>query len=175
MKMDEYCSKHFRYKDILYCSSTQKETQVKNIPEQAATLVDICLLARSILDPLHEQFGSLELTYGFCSQLLSKHIKSRISPKLDQHAGSELNSAGNRICERGGMAVDFIVRGLSSLVVAKWIISNLDFDRLYFYGEDKPLHISANSYQPKKQIVLMLEKNDRRVPKTISMDKFYSL
>ena len=73
------------------------------------------------------------------------------------------------------MAVDFIVRGTSSLVIAKWIISNLIFDRLYFYGEDKPLHISTNNHQPKKQIVLMLKRFGRRVPKTISIDKFLIL
>ncbi|WP_226421870.1 hypothetical protein [Vibrio sp. E14] len=56
----------------------------------------------------------------------------------------EMNAHGNRICKRDGAACDVIVEGYESNMgeIAKYICNNLEFDRLYFYGESKPTHIS---------------------------------
>lgn len=80
----------------------------------------------------------IRLSYGFCSHELGKHIKKRVAPKLDQHAAYELNSKKNLICPRLGAAVDFIVDDENMREVADWIAENMPYDRLYFYGEDRP-------------------------------------
>ena len=52
--------------------------------------------------------------------------------------------------------MDFIVDDESMLEVAQWVVENTPFDRLYFYGGDKPIHAS---YGPNndRQIVQMVE------------------
>ena len=110
-------------------------------------------------------------TYGFCSAELNKHIPKNNYPKLDQHAGHELNKKGNSICERLGFAVDFIVPDVPSLKVAKFIASKLSFDRLYYYGNDRPIHVSLNQ-NPIHSIVLMKLYGHRRIPSRISKEKF---
>ena len=41
------------------------------------------------------------------------------------------------------MAADLTVRGVSSFVVASWVIEHTPFDRLYFYGANRPFHVSV--------------------------------
>lgn len=100
------------------------------------------VLTKRILDPIIDYYGAIRLTYGFCSPALSKLIHARVAPKLDQHAAHETNLRGVPICDRLGAACDFIVEDENMREVADWIIANLPFDRLYFYGEDRPLHLS---------------------------------
>ena len=73
----------------------------------------------------------MRLTYGFSSPELARQIEGRIAPKLDQHAACELNRKGAPVCRRLGAAVDFIVEDENMEEVARWIINNLSFDRLY--------------------------------------------
>lgn len=94
------------------------------------------------------------MTYGFASQALTKHIKGRIAPELDQHASHELNRLGRPICSRLGAAVDFRVEDEDMLEVARWVMKNLPFDRLYVYGADRPIHLSFSS-QPNRSAFLM--------------------
>jgi hypothetical protein len=46
------------------------------------------------------------------------------------------------VCNRGGAAWDFLVEDEDMRDVAEWIIANLPLDRLYFYGPDRPIHVS---------------------------------
>ena len=39
--------------------------------------------------------------------------------------------------------------------VAQWIAEHLQFDRMYLYGREKPLHISF-SETPSKQVIFMV-------------------
>lgn len=56
--------------------------------------------------------------------------------------------------------------------VARWIVQNTPFDRLYFYGNDKPLHVSYGE-EHSRVIVLMLPGNSGRlVPKVVTAEKF---
>ena len=71
------------------------------------------------------------------SKALANKIDSNIAPKLDQHSGHECNKFGKTICDRLGIASDFIVEDESMLEVARWVVTHTNFDRLYFYG-DKP-------------------------------------
>jgi hypothetical protein len=141
--LDERCGEHFTFRDLIECGETQAKTGIPNIPAQPETYNALARLATLVLDPVIDYFGPITLTYGFCSRELAKHIPGRITPELDQHASHELNTRGKPICKRLGAAVDFVVSDESMLEVAQWIINNTAFDRLYFYGDSRPLHVSC--------------------------------
>jgi hypothetical protein len=126
-----------------------------------------------VLDPVIDWFGMISLTYGFCSPELAREIPGRVDPKLDQHTACELNRRGKRVCERLGAAVDFIVEDEDMLEVARWLVTNTPFDRLYFYGPDVPIHVS---YGPdnSRQVVRMVaaESSGRLVPRVTSVEAF---
>lgn len=140
--LDAPCGANFRYRDFVECGDTQQRLRILNVPRNPATYNALHALATQFLDPLIDYFGPIRLTYGFCSQELGRHIKARVAPKLDQHSSYELNRRGTPICTHGGAACDFIVDDEDMREVADWIIKNLRFDRLYFYGPARPLHIS---------------------------------
>lgn len=172
-----YCSKNFSFEDFISCSETFQNISVENVPRLETSYKFIKSLANDILEPCLAKFGNLNLTYGFCSEKLSRAIKKGnggIHPPLDQHAGMELNANGNLICPRGGMAADFHCLPISSLQVAKFVVGKLPFDRLYYYGENRPIHVSVNS-KPSSQIVIMRKVNVRVVPQRINADAFLSL
>ena len=175
MDIYTYCSKYFKYVDFIECSDTQKIVQVNNIPEQKETFKSISYLAQTILDPVREKFGPLELTYGLCSHNLQKHIKKNVAPKLDQHAGSERNSKGNLICPREGFAVDFRIPNIGSKFIADYIVQELNFDRLYYYGNDRPIHISAKQAEPLKSIIFFVHLKNGKVPRKTKPENFLNM
>ncbi|MFV8452837.1 hypothetical protein ACNO65_22680 [Vibrio campbellii] len=79
----------------------------------------------------------------------------------------ELNSQGNRICKRDGAACDFYVQGYEQRMdeVAKYICTNLEFDRLYFYGKDRPIHISVGSENTRYVLIREKRSDGLRVNK----------
>ncbi|MBR1285378.1 DNA phosphorothioation-associated putative methyltransferase [Bradyrhizobium sp. AUGA SZCCT0177] len=163
--LDENCGRFLTYRDLIDCGETQTRLMIDNAPENAGSYAALLDLATNILDPVIEYYGSIRLTYGFCSNGLRKHIKTRVAPKLDQHAAHELNSKGQLVCSRLGAAVDFIVEDEDMSEVVKWISDNLDFDRIYYYGPDRPIHVSF-SEAPVRQITEMfLAGNGRRIPR----------
>jgi hypothetical protein len=129
---------------------TQKHTRFQgdNTPTNADSTVQLNLLISQLLNPLEKQFGELTITYGFTSFALLNYIKknspSHMAPEIDQHASHELNSRDNRICKRDGAACDIYVSGYENRmhIIAQYIITELPFDRLYFYGKDRPIHFS---------------------------------
>ncbi len=174
--LDDSCGVNFKYRDFVECGQTQKRLGVSNVPLNPKTYNALSRLALEVLDPVIDYFGSIVLTYGFSSSELAKKIDSNIAPKLDQHSGHECNKLGKPICERLGIACDFIVEDESMLEVARWLASNTNFDRLYFYGDDRPIHVSAGP-ENSKQVTLMLQSNNsnRTVPRSMSMTQFLSL
>jgi hypothetical protein len=173
--LDQQCGQNLTYRQLIECGETQARLGIPNLPLNPATynaLFDLCM---NILDPVINYFGSIKLTYGFSSHALSSKIDGRIAPKLDQHAAHECNRLGNPICDRLGAAVDFIVEDENMLEVAQWIVENTTFDRLYYYGESRPIHLSF-SEKPVSQITLMIQSSSgRQVPKTISPEQFKSM
>lgn len=166
--LDQLCGQHFRYRDFIECGETQRDTQIENIPRQAESFNALHDLTTRILDPLIDYFGCIQLTYGFCSHALSKCINARIAPQLDQHAAYERTATGRLICERGGAACDFLVSDEDMKEVCHWIMENLPFDRLYFYGKDRPVHVSYSA-QPAGLAYEMREAaNGRRIPRQMS-------
>ena len=108
----------------------------------------------------------IQILYSF----IATQLKKNIYPKLDQHSGYEKRN-GKFICERLGFASDFYILNNSSLEVARYIVSNLPFDRIYYYGSDNPIHVSIND-NTKGSIVLMTRIENRRMPRRISKEKF---
>lgn len=171
--LNDNCSKYFTYGDLVLCGETALSIEIDNQPLQDSSWNALANLATEILDPIYEEFGKLQLTYGFCSHALSNKIKANIYPSLDQHSCMEVNSKGKIICSRGGAAVDFKVSEISSLEIARWIVSNLNYDRLYFYGKASPIHVS-HSEKPSGSVVLMRKTatSGKRVPQNMQPRKF---
>jgi len=166
-KLEDQCSRYLVYSDLIEVGETFKNSTLLNNPQQLASYIAMSSLSTILLDPIIDEFGSIDITYGFCSHQLSKKIPGRIAPKLDQHSAFETNSLGRRICKRDGAAVDFYVtKHMDSMgLVVEWIIENLPSDRLYFYGDDRPIHLSYSDLPAKKATTFTLTNSGRRIPK----------
>lgn len=70
--------------------------------------------------------------------------------------------------------MDLRVHNTSSQAVAIWVASHLPFDRLYYYGDDKPIHISIGP-ESSSQIVWLNTINNRRIPKKLTLDALIKL
>jgi hypothetical protein len=159
------CGRYFTYRQLIECGETQARTGHHNIPKEPDSYTAFYELAVYILDPVIDYFGMIKLTYGFSSPELTRQIKGRIAPKLDQHAAHELNRVGKHVCPRLGAAVDFLVDDENMEDVARWIMENLPYDRLYVYGSDRPIHVSYSGSPHGKAWKLLPQANGRNVPK----------
>lgn len=165
--LDDPCGAHLTYRDLIVCGETALRTGLPNIPRQRGSYRALRELAENVLDPVIDWYGSIRLTYGFSGPELAKHIHGRISPPLDQHAAHEVNRTGKHICPRLGAACDFIVADEDMLEVAKWVAANTPFDRLYFYGSDRPIHVSYGPENKREIIEMVLKEDGRRVPRKL--------
>ncbi len=165
--LDSRCGAHFRYRDLIECGETQKRLGVENVPQRAETYNALFDLATELLDPLIDYFGSIRLTYGFASAGLTKHIAKGIAPRLDQHAACEHTTRQTPVCGRGGAACDFIVEHEDMKEVADWIIRNLPFDRLYYYGPSRPVHVSYSSVPAGEAFSMEPSRTGRLTPRPL--------
>jgi hypothetical protein len=148
LSLEEFCTctqTYARYAD-------QIAPFPKNLEETLPALEALC---QYIIDPVIDGFGRdrFKLTYGFCSADLKRWLAKKDSvtgkkhgiatPSLDQHMAHELNRNGRYFCDRLGAACDFRILDLPSDALVDWIVAQgLPFDSLYFYGADRPIHIS---------------------------------
>lgn len=163
--LDAPCGTYLTYRQLIECGETQQVTGIPNIPKQPNSFNALYDLAINVLDPVIEYFGMIRLTYGFCSHDLGKHINKRVAPRLDQHSSHELNTKNKIICPRLGAAVDFIVDDESMREVAEWISDNTEFDRLYFYGDNRPIHVSYGPEQKGEFIDIIVTNAGIQVPR----------
>ena len=155
--MEVTIGKYLSLEEFCTCTQTyQKYAEFINpFPKNEASLEAIADLNREIIDPAIDFFGrdKFQLTYGFCSPDLKKFLQKkdpitgvkngRLAPEIDQHIALEVKKSGKYYCERLGAACDFLIVGLGSDRLIAWILSEkLPFDSLYFYGENRPIHIS---------------------------------
>lgn len=139
------------------CTNTYREfrPQIKPYPERFESYLAIKDLCQNIIDPVVDYFGKdrFQLTYGFCSKDLKKYLRKknpetgkpygRVSPDIDQHMAMEFNANGKLFCKHEGAACDFKIYGLTTDKVIDWIIeAKLPFDMIYYYGPERPVHIS---------------------------------
>ena len=158
--------KYLTLEDFCTCTQTYKKYahQIDNTPKNIESISALKDLNQIIVDPIIDRFGKdrFKLTYGFCSPDLKRYLEKkdpvtgikngRIDPSRDQHMAHEVKSKGKYYCERLGAACDFLILDLGSDCLVDWIISQkLPFDSLYFYGNDRPIHISYGS-QHKRDI-----------------------
>jgi DNA phosphorothioation-associated putative methyltransferase len=162
--VDEKCGQFRTYRDLIECGETHAKTGLPNLPTQADSYTALYELCVNLLDPVIDYFGSIKLTYGFCSPELRKHIQGRIAPELDQHAAHEKNRVGNLICPRLGAAVDFLVEDEDMLEVSEWVRVNTPFDRMYCYGPDRPIHVSYGP-QHNREVIDMVQHGEKLIPK----------
>jgi len=140
----------------------------ENHPIQSESQQALQQLYEQLLAPIEKQFGEISITYGFTSFELLKYIKRNspgdMAPELDQHAAFELNSQGNRICKRDGAACDIYIKGVDNQmhVIAQYVINELPFDRLYFYGSARPIHISFGPEHKRYLHVKQRDENGKR-------------
>ena len=174
-ELGESCGQYHSFWDFIQCGETQAETGLANLPQQPETYNALSALAAHVIDPVMDYFGGIELTYGFCSRELAKHIPGRIDPSRDQHASHELNTRGNLICKRLGAACDFIVSDESMLEVAQWMVENTEFDRLYFYGDDKPVHVSYGPEHNRAVVLMKLSEKGKLYPQVIRKELFLAI
>jgi hypothetical protein len=154
--LNDQCGEHFHFRDLVQCSDTWKELaasgiRMENLPVQDGTWTAMKDICEKILDPVWKKFGAITLTYGFASNELDKAVRERAqrinkpantTRNGDQHAGCELNARGKPICDRLGIGVDFKIENISSGEIGSWIEANSPFDRLYYYDDTGPLHVS---------------------------------
>ena len=162
------CGKYLTYRDFIECGETQYRTGIANLPMEPDTYSALLDLAVHILDPVIDYFGMIKLTYGFCSSDLEKKIKKGIAPKLDQHAGHERRRTGRLICEREGAAVDFLIEDEDMTEVVNWIAENTQYDRIYYYGRNNPIHVSYSQNLSQLIIELTHKVNGKCMPRKIT-------
>lgn len=170
--LSQRCGKYLSYQDLIECGETRANLMLENRPTQLDTFSALNNLANEVLDPVIDYFGMIKLTYGFCSLELSRKIERGIAPSLDQHSSCELNKKGKPICKRLGAAVDFLVEDEDMYEVAVWLIENTEFDRLYFYGKDRPIHVSTGPENSRSIVMLTISATGRQIPKTVSGERF---
>ena len=174
--LDAKASEFFSFRDLIECGETWaklagREVGFDNRPVQPETWHALSMLATNLLDPIRRRFGPVLLTFGFCSPELARAIRTnpqpRISPADDQHASCELDRRDKLICVHGGASCDFMIVGQADRMdeVGAWIVENLKFDVLYYYGRDRALHLSW-AQQERRMVVRMrtFPESGRRMP-----------
>lgn len=156
--------KHLTLEEFCTCTQTYRRYAKRIDPypkNQKETIPALQALCQHIIDPVIENFGRerFRLTYGFCSTDLKRSLNQkdpetgikngRVDPSRDQHMAHEVDRNGNYYCDRLGAACDFRIVGLESNRLIEWILEQeLPFDSLYYYGGDRPIHIS---YAPQQR------------------------
>ena len=158
--------KYLNLADFCTCTQTYKKylANIDPFPKNPETIKALQELNQMILDPIIDYFGQdkFKLTYGFCSPDLKRYLNQkdpitgikngRIDPARDQHMAWEINRRGNYYCSRLGSACDFMILDFQSDRLVDWILTQkLPFDSLYFYGKNRPIHISYG-WQHKRDI-----------------------
>ena len=158
------CGRYFTFGDLVQAGETVQRLAPENIPRESDTFNALADLAEHVLDPTIDYFGMIKLTYGFCSAALAGEITERIAPALDQHAAHELKRNGQLICKRMGAACDFLVEDEDMEEVALWVAANTPFDRLYYYGKDRPIHVSFGPEHQRQFVEMRRTVDNRQVP-----------
>ncbi len=160
---------HTLGQDLLHWYKGKHDFLLSNEPVVDSSKLALEELVSEILLPINRILGKPIITYGFTSFSLKKHIQktspSGTAPTLDQHSSHEANSVGKQICSRGGAACDFYIEGAPTSNIVRFITQKLNYDRIYYYGNNRPLHVSIHLTDPLKHLQIMGEsENGRRYP-----------
>lgn len=140
-------SKNFSL-DELIKSDTAIRLGINNTPN-TGQIKNLELLAKNILQPLRDKFGSIKILSGFRSPELNKAVNgSKTSDHMD------------------GLAADIECKALSNAALASWIKGNLTFEQLilefYTPGDSFSgwVHVS---YGNKQQILTAHKENGKTI------------
>ena len=61
------------------------------------------------------------------------------------------------------------------LEVAQWVVAHTPFDRLYFYGDDQPIHVSYGPNHDRQIVRMVQTEAGRLVPRVTSREDFLAL
>jgi len=61
------------------------------------------------------------------------------------------------------------------LEVAQRVVENAEFDRLYFYGDTLPIHVSYGPEHNRQIVVMTPSKGGKLVPRVTKAEKFISM
>ena len=174
--LEQFCSSFFTFGDLISAGETAGLAPLENLPKEQRTIDALAMMASKILDPITQEFERPTLTYAFSGPSTIVKIKRNIAPRVDQHASFEVQQNGRMICALGGAAVDFSLEHKNSLFAARFVIENLNFDAIYFYGPDRPIHVSWSD-SPRNMVVEMKlnTKHRRHFPVRRSPEKFLDL
>tara|TARA_B100001063_G_C16727990_1_gene537573 strand:- start:765 stop:1445 length:681 start_codon:yes stop_codon:yes gene_type:complete len=156
-------------KELINWHTNKHSFEQSNKPIAEDSRAALESMVHQILLPIKRQLGTPSITYGFTSFALKSYVQkfssSGTSPSLDQHSAYEKNSTGKQICSRGGAACDFYIHGVPTSDIVRLIVNQLNFDRIYYYGDDRPLHVSIHLTDPQQHLQLMnVSENGRRYP-----------
>tara|TARA_Y100001968_G_scaffold323821_1_gene362102 strand:+ start:414 stop:980 length:567 start_codon:yes stop_codon:yes gene_type:complete len=174
--LEDMCGEHLKFRNFIECGDTFNKNEVDNLPQSEKTYDALINLAKLVVDPVIKEFGEINLTYAFAGPELTKLIKGRIAPSLDQHASYELNTRGKRVCGRGGAAVDFNINNIGSFFLSRWIVHNCSYDRLYYYGNKRPIHVSSGPENSRSVVVMKRSiVSSKLIPRNYTGKKFLEL
>ena len=149
--------KYLTLEEFCTCTETYRKfkDEVYPYPDTDETLEALRALNQNLIDPLIDHYGRERfiLVYGFCSETLRRKLQKRnpitnrpygrVAPACDQHMAHESKKNGDPHCAKLGAACDFKIQGENPRQVIRWMLeSGLPFDRIYFYGEDRAIHVS---------------------------------
>lgn len=166
----QFLLKHPISKKLFNWYQEKHAINIDNIPKESESINSVMLLITEILLPIYQKFGNINITYGFISSELNRYIQknspSGTCPSIDQHSASELNQANNNICKRHGLACDFFVEGYESEMdtIMLFIVKNLEFDKIYYYGKNNPIHVSVGNKSEKHLQIMNVSDKGRRIP-----------
>lgn len=157
------------HNQLIHWFQHKHQVQLCNTPS-VESAKNLTLLINQLLLPIEENFGAITISYGFVGAELNRYIQCHspvgTAPLLDQHACCEVNSKGKAISQRPGAACDFFVLGFEDRMheVVLFICQHLAFDKLYFYGRNRPIHLSISESPLRHLQVMQHNKNSRRYP-----------
>jgi hypothetical protein len=53
-----------------------------------------------------------------------------------------------------------------------WVVENTPFDRLYFYADDRPIHVSVGPENKREVVWMRKGKSGRLIPRVVGVDSF---
>jgi hypothetical protein len=68
--------------------------------------------------------------------------------------------------------VDFIADDEDMREMNRWVVANAHFDRLHFYGADRPIHVIFGPAQQRQVGRTLAGKDGRLLPRVLSVAAF---
>ena len=140
---DVQVGKHFMVSDFLY-SQTAIMSGVPNCPPlDGAEVAGMRGLCKAILDPVVEQFGSLSITFAYCSPELWHYWYGEKGSTNDLHTFRPRRGAV-------GGAADILIHALQDPRPAlNWIRDNCTYDRLILYPGSRIICTAWTQIKPR--------------------------